>query len=180
MNTTVQSPPAVRLVPFTEAHIKPAYLRWLNDKTLMRFSRQRLVTHTAESSREFLGSFRGSPNFFWAIERVADGNHVGTLTTYVDTHHRTADLGILVGPEAKGTGCGKTAWGLALRHGFAVLGLRKITGGTSAKNLAMTRIFEHWQMKLEGTLREQELLEDGPADVLLYGLLRAEWEARAC
>ena len=180
MHSTVQPPPAVRLTPFTEAHITPAYLGWLNNQALMRFSRQRLVTHTAESSRAFLATFPGSPNFFWAIERVADTRQVGTLTTYVDTHHRTADLGILIGPEAASTGCGKAAWGLALRHGFAALGLRKITGGTSAKNLGMVRIFEHWRMRLEGTLRAQELLDDGPADVLLYGLLRAEWEALGC
>lgn len=180
MNSTAQLPPAVRLTPFTEAHITPTYLGWLNNQSLMRFSRQRLVTHTAESSRAFLASFSGSPNFFWAIQRVADGRQVGTLTTYVDTHHRTADLGILVGPEAAGTGCGKAAWGLALQHGFTALGLRKITGGTSAKNLGMVRIFEHWHMIREGTQRAQELLEDGPADVLLYGLLRAEWEALGC
>ena len=46
-----------------------------------------------------------------------------------------------------------------MRHGFAALGLRKITGGTSAKNLGMVRIFEHWRMRLEGTLRAQELLD---------------------
>jgi RimJ/RimL family protein N-acetyltransferase len=180
MNATAVPSPAVRLTPFTEAHITPAYLGWLNDRTLMRFSRQRLVTHTFESSLAFLASFQNSPHFFWAIERASDGVHVGTLTTYVDTHHRTADLGILVCAEAAGSGCGKAAWGLALRHGFTILGLRKITGGTSAGNRAMIRIFEHWQMKLEGTQRAQELLADGPADVLLYGLLRAEWEAQGC
>lgn len=180
MNIKGQTPAAVRLVPFSEAHITPTYLSWLNDKTLMRFSRQRLVTHTIESSHHFLSTFRDSPHFFWAIERVANGKQIGTLTTYVDPYHRTADLGILVGPEAAGCGCGKTAWGLALRHGFAVLGLRKITGGTSANNLGMTRIFKHWHMKQEGTLRAQELLADGPADVLLYGLLETEWKDLGC
>ena len=170
---------SVRLVPFTEAHVTPEYLGWLNDRRIMRFSRQRLQTHTRESSIEYLAGFQGSPNFFWAIERVHDGLHVGTMTTYVDVHNRTADLGILVGhAAAAGTGCGREAWGLALGHGFASLTLRKITGGTSARNIPMIRIFEHWRMTLEGTQREQELLDDGlPADVLLYGVMRAEWEA---
>lgn len=130
-----------------------------------------------ESSLGYLATFRGTANFFWAIERAEDGLHIGTMTTYVDTHNQTADLGILIGhPAAAGAGCGREAWGLALRHGFATLGLRKITGGASARNAAMIRIFAHWRMTLEGTQREQELLDDGPADVLLYGLLRAEWE----
>lgn len=168
---------SLRLVPFTPVHITPEYLAWLNDKTLMRYSRQRLFAHTRESSLRFLSSFHDSPNFFWAIEHMGDDRLLGTLTTYVDTHHRTADLGILVGSSAAGTGHGKTAWGLALRHGFETLNLRKITGGTSAKNLAMIRIFEHWHMRLEGTQREQEIFEDGPSDVLTYGLLHREWDS---
>jgi ribosomal-protein-alanine N-acetyltransferase len=175
----------VRLVPFTAAHITTEYLSWLNNKHLMRFSRQRLRTHTTESSLGYLSSFPGSPNFFWAVERLSDGLHVGTMTTYVDTHHQTADLGIMIGhAAAAGTGCGKEAWGLALAHGFGTLSLRKITGGTAARNEGMVKIFRHWNMVLEGTQRQQELLDDGPVDILLFGLLRAEWTgwkgARPC
>lgn len=168
----------VRLVPFTGAHITPEYLAWLNDKQMMRFSRQRLVSHTSESSTRYLETFRGSPSFFWAIERLSDRLHIGTMTTYVDAENRTADLGILVGHKAAaGTGSGKEAWGLALRHSFTTLALRKVTGGTSARNIPMIHIFKFWHMALEGTQREQELLDDGhPCDVLLYGLLSAEWE----
>jgi RimJ/RimL family protein N-acetyltransferase len=169
----------IRLVPFQESHVTPDYLGWLNDRHLMRFSRQRLVNHTRESSLKFLSSFRDSSSFFWAIERLSDGCHVGTMTTHVDTDNRTADLGILIGHASMaGTGSGREAWGLALWHGFSSLGLRKITGGTSSRNLAMLRVFQSWGMVLEGTQREQELAHDGsPADIILYGLLRAEWEA---
>ena len=168
----------IRLVPFLESHITPEYLGWLNDRHLMRFSRQRLLNHTRESSLRFLSSFRDAPSFFWAIERLSDGCHVGTMTTHVDTDNRTADLGILIGDASMaGTGSGSEAWGLALRHGFSSLGLRKITGGTSSRNLAMVRVFRTWGMTLEGTQREQELAHDGaPADIVLYGLLRSEWD----
>jgi RimJ/RimL family protein N-acetyltransferase len=167
----------VRLVPFTTAHITDEYLSWLNDRTRMRFSRQRLRTHTRETSRDYLASFAGTPNFFWAVERLHDGLHVGTMTTYVDAHGKTADLGIVVGPRAAGTGCGTAAWGLALKHGFDSLGLRRITGGAASRNAAMIRIFRHWGMVQEGCRRQQELLDDGPDDILLFGLLRQEWEA---
>ena len=120
-------------------------------------------------------SFSGSENFFWAVERLSDNQHVGTMTTYVDAHNRTADLGILIGPEETGFGCGKEAWGLALHHGFEQLNLRKITGGTTANNTAMIRIFEHWNMVCEGIQRHQELLDDGETDMLLYGMLHKEW-----
>lgn len=168
----------VRLVPFTAAHVSQDYLSWLNDRRLMRYSRQRLRSHTEESSRAYLESFTGTPNFFWAVERL-DGAHIGSMTTYVDDHQRTADLGILIGhPEACGKGYGSEAWGLALGHVFSVLNLRKATAGAVAPNEAMLRICRKWDMRLEGTRRKQEVLEEGPADVLLFGLLREEWESR--
>ena len=170
---------SVRLVPFSANHVSKDYLSWLNDRRLMRFSRQRLRTHTEESSRAYLESFAGTPNFFWAVERIADGSHVGSMTTYVDDHQRTADLGILIGhPGSSGKGYGAQAWGLAIEHAFGKLGLRKVTAGTVAPNEAMLRICRKWDMRLEGTRRKQEVLEEGPADVLLFGLLREEWENR--
>jgi len=166
----------VRLVPFTAAHVSKDYLSWLNDRRLMRFSRQRLRSHTEATSLEYVASFAGTPNLFWAVERVADGRHIGSMTAYVDAHQRTADLGILIGPVGKGSGT--AAWGLALTHVFSVLRLRKATAGAVAPNEAMLGICRKWDMRLEGTRRKQELLDDGPADVLLFGLLREEWENR--
>ena len=165
----------VRLAAFTAAHVTDAFLSWLNDRRLMRYSRQRLARHTRESSLAYLAGFAGTANLFWAVERAADGALLGSMTAYVSREQGTADLGILIG--VPGGGCGSAAWGLALRHGFEVLGLRKLTGGTVAPNEAMLRIFRRWGMALEGTRRRQELLDDGPADVLLYGLLREEWKA---
>lgn len=161
------------MVPFTAAHVTDQYLLWLNDRRLMQFSRQRLLAHTRESSLAYMASFAGGPNLFWAVERIADGLHLGSMTAFVDTHQKTADLGIMIG--LAGQGCGSAAWGLALEYGFKVLSLRKITGGAVARNAAMIRIFRRWGMALEGTRRQQELLDDGPADLLLYGLLREEW-----
>ena len=163
----------VRLVPFTAAHVTERHLAWLNDRRLMRYSRQRLRSHTKESRLAYLASFAGGPNLYWAVERIADELHLGSITAIVDAHQKSADLGIVIG-EA-GQGCGSEAWGLALDYGFKRLSLRKITGGAVARNEAMLRIFRRWGMVLEGTRRQQELLDDGPADLLLYGLLREEW-----
>lgn len=166
-----------RLVTFTERHINDAYLGWLNDKSLLRYSRNRLRTHTRESCAEFLSSFPGSGNFFWAVESIETAELVGTMSTYVDGSNGTADIGILVGGATGGKGCGTEAWGLALKHGFESLGLRKVTGGTTANNLGMIRIFEKWGMVREGVQRKQELLDDGEVDVFLFGLLSEEWES---
>lgn len=163
---------------FEERFVTDSYLSWLNDPDLMRYSGQRLRRHDRASSLAYLASFRGTANHFWAVLRRSDDLYVGTMTAYVDAHDRVADIGILIGhPDARGTGLGREAWGVAMRYLFESEGLRKLTGGTSALNLPMLMIFEHWRMTLEGRRREQQLIDGRPADVLLFGILRSEWEA---
>jgi len=165
----------VELRPFTEALISEEYLGWLNDKTLMQYSRQRHLSHTRESCREYLQSFESTPHCFWATYWKAPELHIGTMTAYVDPTSNVADLGILIGHRmARECGVGREAWGLAMGYLFAEEGLRRVTGGTVAWNVPMIRIFEHWGMKREGTLREHELIGGHAVDVVLYGLLANE------
>lgn len=166
------------LTAMTEGHISDEYLSWLNDKELMRFSRQRHFSHTKETSIAYQKTFLNTANYFWAIEDKTNGNRmVGSITAYVDTLARTADVGIMISPAVKGQGFGKTAWGMVLKYLFEDLNLRKVTAGTVKGNLGMEGIASHWGMILEGVLREQELIDETPCDVLKYGLLRNEWLA---
>jgi RimJ/RimL family protein N-acetyltransferase len=167
----------VELGPFGPELISGEYLGWLNDKSLMRYSRQRLTSHTRETALDYLRSFESSPNKFWAIYRRDDRLHIGTMTAYVDPAARSADIGILVGhDEARGKGFGREAWGLAMDYLFRVQGVDKVTGGTSALNAAMVRVFHHWQMRLEEVEKDAEMIDGRPADVLRFGILCREWE----
>jgi RimJ/RimL family protein N-acetyltransferase len=167
----------VELGPFGPELITGEYLGWLNDKSLMRYSRQRLVDHTRESSLDYLRSFEGSPNKFWAIYRRSDRLYIGTMTAYVDRAAGSADIGILVGhAEGRGKGFGREAWGLAMDYLFRVEGVEKVIGGTSALNAAMVRVFHYWQMRLEEVEKDAEMIDGRPADVLRFGMRQGEWE----
>jgi RimJ/RimL family protein N-acetyltransferase len=167
----------VELGAFGPELITDAYLSWLNDKSLMRYSRQRFVHHTRESAVAYLRSFENSPNKFWAIYRRADRLHIGTMTAYVEPAARTADVGILVGhAEARARGYGREAWGVAMDYLFRVERVQKVTGGTSALNAAMVRVFHHWRMRLEEVRRDAEMIDGRPAEVLRFGMLSREWE----
>jgi RimJ/RimL family protein N-acetyltransferase len=169
--------PYVDLGPFQEQHITEDYLGWLNDKDLLRYSKQRLHEHNRQSCLAYLKSFEGSPNRFWAIFRRSDHLHIGSATAYVDSADCVADVGILIGcSSVRGNGFGRDAWGQIMDYLFRVENLRKVTGGTLEPNVPMVRIFSHWKMALEGVRRGQELVEGVPADMLLFGMLREEWE----
>lgn len=135
--------------PFTENDLHPAYVGWLNDATLMRFSEQRFKQHTLESCREYLRSFQGTPHHFWAVRHAGLGL-VGTMTAYLDeARGDSADLGILVGHSlARGLGIGREAWSAVLETLLGPLGLGRVTAGTLEVNWPMRRIMEATGMRL--------------------------------
>ena len=164
----------VLLRPFRAEDIGAAYLGWLNDPELMRYSNQRFVTHTAESCTRYLAGFSCSPNRFLAITLRGDGRVVGTMTIYRAPMHGTADMGILLGdPQARGQGLALEAWTTALDWLLGPGGLRKVTAGTMHANRAMVGICERSGMELEAVRREQELLDGAPQDILLFARFHA-------
>ncbi len=165
----------VNLRRFTAADITPAYLGWLRDPAVVRFSNQRFRTHTAESCADYLASFRGTDNLFLAIVHRDNARVVGTMTAYVSAVHGTADLGILVGDRSCwGQGLGLDAWQALMAHLFQSAGLRKITAGTLRPNVGMVRIMERSGMHLEGVRERQEIVDGVPVDTLLYARFRPE------
>lgn len=164
------------LRPFTSAHITPAYLAWLNDRDLMRFSDQRFRNHTVESCARYLAGFAQSASLFLAVELRGDERCIGTMTAHVDLNHERADLGILIGdPDARGRGYGREAWVALMRYLFEVRRLRKLTAGMIAENVPMVRLAECAGMQPDGVRRRQNLIEGRAVDVVHYAAFRATW-----
>ena len=165
----------VRLRTFVRADIGEEYLRWLNDKSLMRFSNQRFRNHNRADAEAFLKDFENSPNLFLSIIRRADNSQLGTMTAYLDPDHGTADVGILIGggDGVAGQGYGSEAWELLVSHLIARPDIRKVTCGTVASNLAMRRIAEKNDMEPDGARRAQQLIDGKRVDVLHYARFKS-------
>ena len=154
---------------FDESCISDKYLSWLIDPKVVRFSNQRFVNHTPETSKKYLASFSGTDNLFLAVRLKDDEKMVGTINTYVSSHHGTADIGIMIGDRTCwGQGIGLDAWVALMEYLFSKCKSRKITGGTVRSNKGMVKIMERSGMHLEA-VREQQQVFDGEAlDVLYY------------
>ena len=153
----------VTLHTFAETDITEAYVGWLNDPVLMRFSNQRFRRHSSDSCRAYAASFAGSGNLFLAIRD--EGELVGTMTAYRSAVHGTADIGLLVGRP--GRGYGRDAWATLLDYLLAQ-GTRKVTGGTLRCNAAMVRIMQACGMQADGVRQGQELVDGLPQDILYF------------
>ena len=158
----------LRLRPFTLEDIQDNYVAWLNNPEIVRFSNQRFLKHTASSCRHYLDSFKNSANRFLAIEDKFTQELLGTLTMYINLHHLTADVGILIGNKNHwGKAYGYEAFDLAIES-LMNAKLRKVTAGTMACNLGMIKVMEKSGMTWEATRKAQEMLDGQTVDMLYF------------
>ncbi len=97
----------------------------------------------------------------------------------LDWMHRAAVLSLGIGdPADRGQGYGQEALDLLLRYTFDELGMHRVAGYLGGYNLGAIRFCERNAFTLE-VRRRQAVARDGQRwDLLMYGLLRAEWAAR--
>lgn len=148
---------------------EPEYLEWLNDYELMRFSNQRFIRHTMESAMAYREALLLSGGCLLALRDIEQGNLVGTISLRYEAHHRTVDVGLLVGKGFGGTGYGTEAWNAIVRELEQDEAVRKITAGTLRANVPMLRILEQSNLQLEGIRVGQELVDDHPVDLVMFG-----------
>lgn len=159
----------VSLVKFCDHHITSEYISWLNDEEVVQYSNQRFFQHDTNSATRYLLSFTNTQNLFLAVIDNSSNKMIGTMTAYIDTHHNTADLGILIGEKSTwGHGFGFYSWSLAIEWLLEVQKIRKVTAGTNSKNTGMLKIFYKSNMKQEATREAQELIDGKATDICLF------------
>ncbi len=149
--------------------ITPQHVAWLNDPAVVRYSNQRFVQHTLDSSLRYLNSFEGSANLYLSARLHTTDQAVGTLTAYRSPQHGTADIGILLGERSLwGQGLGLEAFALLADALAAEPRLRKLTCGMLACNHGMVAIARRAGFVQEAVRRGQELVDGQPTDLLYF------------
>ena len=155
------------ITPFTMDYITPAYISWLNDPQVVRYSRQRLHTHDRASCIAFFQEFENSPNHFSAIITEEHG-HIGNISTLVDSNNQVADLSILIGMRIIwGQGYASEIW-KAVMDALFLDKMRLVTGGCIAKNSGMIKVMKKAGMTPYYTRRNFFLLDGKPVDSIHY------------
>ncbi|MDO9455190.1 GNAT family N-acetyltransferase [Nocardioides sp.] len=115
-----------------------------------------------------------------AIDRASDGSFVGwcSLSRW-NPDFRSAALGYCLGGTAWGRGFATEAAHAVVQWAFDTLDLNRVQAETDTRNAASARVLEKLGFVLEGTLREDCIVEGDVSDSWVYGLLRREWTAAA-
>lgn len=151
-------------------NISPAYIRWMNDPEVVKYTEQRFVRTSETDIKSYLQKIEDSPaDILFGIYQKS--SHIGTVKLgAINIWHKTAALSYLIGEKDQwGKGIASRAISEMTEIGFSVLGLDKIIAGVYANNAASARVLEKNNFELEGIRKSQFIFENDRIDALLYG-----------
>ncbi|MFD6176266.1 MULTISPECIES: GNAT family N-acetyltransferase [unclassified Isoptericola] len=111
-----------------------------------------------------------------AVERATDGAFVGWCTFHDwDPGFRSASLGYCFTQASWGHGYATEAARALLGWAYDTLDLNRVQAEADTRNAASGRVLEKLGFVLEGTLREDCVVDGVVSDSWVYGLLRRDW-----
>lgn len=147
------------------------YLRLLDTDPARPLSPQRIN----ELEKEFAKSERV---FLFRIRTLEDDKLIGFTDVEVSWSHQTAWLAIAIDPAYWNSGYGTDAMRVILRYGFLELNLHRINLNVFDFNARARRVYEKVGFVQEGIQREALNRGGRRWDIVYYGILRSEWEAK--
>jgi len=106
-----------------------------------------------------------------------EGQIVGRIgLSYINKANKTANIGYWLSEKAQGTGLISKAVKKLLAFAFEELDLNRIEIKAATTNSRSKAIPEKLGFHFEGILRAAEWVNNEPLDLMLYSLLRSEWE----
>ncbi|KKY20133.1 putative gnat family [Diplodia seriata] len=94
-------------------------------------------------------------------------------------HHRNAAIGVSIAAAFQSQGYGSEAINWILDWAFDVAGLHRVSITSFAYNEGAGRLYQRLGFSLEGRRREALWFRGGFHDMLLFSMLRHEWEKRS-
>ena len=162
------------LRPLTLQDLKQV-LAWRNHEDVRRYMYTQHEIGLDEHTRWFERATQDSSHHLLVFER--DGVSIGYINIHEIGPGGVADWGFYTAPDApKGTG---RQLGLAaLSYAFTEVGLHKLCGQALAYNVRSIKFHLSQGFQQEGILREQHFDGQDYHDVVCFGLLAREWQAK--
>ena len=167
----------LRLEPFGEAHLE-ALQPLLADPDVHRFTRVP-VPVPADFAETWLEAYErgrgdGTREAFAVVDRTT-GAFLGlALAPHIDPPTRTAELGYVVSPAARGRGVATEALRLLTEWAFATLGALRLELLISAENEASKRVAARCGYVREGVLRSIHVKDGLREDAEIWSRLPSD------
>lgn len=116
----------------------------------------------------------------FSVVDLLDGDSLAgeALLWGIDTHNRSAHLGISLRPAYRGRSLGGDVVNVLCRYGFDIRGLHRLQVDTLADNAPMIAAAKKAGFVVEGVTRQSAWVEGRFLDDTVLGLLAEDWSAR--
>lgn len=121
-------------------------------------------------------AFEAGEQVVFAVSLKAEDKLIGTVGLTIDSEFGRAELGYWIGEPFWGLGYCTEAAKRAVEFGFSELKLNRVHASHLARNPASGRVLQKVGMSNEGTARQHIKKWGKYEDLVLYGLLRDDWE----
>lgn len=120
-------------------------------------------TMLSDRERYFMYECLGVPTGIVAFQDIDRANESAAWAFYADPHAVS--------------GAGSRMEFLALEHAFNVMKLHKLHCEVFAFNRPVVRLHQKFGFQVEGTFREQRIVDGKRVDVIRLGMLSREWQS---
>lgn len=181
LGTVTLSTPRLTLRQYTVEDVDAAFENWMGDPEVASF-----VTWDAHPDKEvtaavlrvWIDQYANEHFYHWGIEM--DGELIGDIAFVTGSEqHEHAEVGYCMAKKYWGQGVMTEALERVLRFAFRHLELHRVYARHDVINVGSGRVMQKGGMTYEGTMRQHFKRKDGAwADLLVYGILKEEWEAQ--
>lgn len=124
-----------------------------------------------------LPKFRTGERVDLAITAKETGGLVGAISLTIQRGYKRAELGFWIGREYWNRGYCTEAARTVIEYGFRRLFLNRIYSHHFCRNPASGRVMVKIGMSREGLLRQHVFKGERFEDLVVYGILKRDWEA---
>lgn len=118
------------------------------------------------------------PGLSWVAEDTRDGSVAGRYVAFPGRDGGVLELGYLTVADRQGEGVAAECMAALVDHLFRSGTYRKLYVEIDAENEPSVALIRRLGFRQEGFLREHEATHKGLCDMMIFGLLHPEWNAR--
>ncbi len=124
--------------------ISDAYVSWMNDYEVVKYTESRFCPQSKETIRQFVINVSDANNFLFGIFSKQSDIHIGNIKLgSINWIHRYGDIGIIIGDKQYwGQGIATETIALIVDYAFNQLNLHKLIAGAYEYNVGSIKAFK--------------------------------------
>ncbi len=136
------------------------------------------IDDTIELMKSFVARYESDSRYCWAIVEKETNQVIGTIAApTVKEKTKTIEITYAIGFDWWGKGITAEAVNAVIDFFFEKVGINRIEAGHDLLNVNSGKVMQKVGMQKEGVLRQAGINNTGVFDIVLYSILKEEWEA---